>query len=174
MSEFYHTAYIDGTTEYKHDDMNVPLGELDQAINDLHGSKYFDFMGQYLGDVLNSGATLMQGITGRQMKLKANAPGSHLYIGTTPTAQRTFAIQRNGSQVGTVTVNPGHNWGLFTVSADVQFYNGDLLQLIAPNPADASMQDLSWNIILTRPDIDLQTTTTTTTQTTTTSTTTTV
>lgn len=172
MTTFYHTPYDDGTTEYKEDDMNVPLGELDSAINDLHGSKYFDFMGQYLGDVMNSGATLMQGLVGRQMKLKANAPGSHLYIGTTPTAQRTFAIQRNGTQIGTVTVNPGHNWGAFSVAADVAFINKDLLQLIAPNPADANMKDVSWNIILERVDIDLQTTTTTTTQSTTSTTTT--
>jgi hypothetical protein len=29
MSEFYHTPYDDGVTEYKEADMNVPLGELD-------------------------------------------------------------------------------------------------------------------------------------------------
>lgn len=168
MSTHHHTPWQDGVTEYKEADMGEPLEELDQAIEDLHGSKYFDFMGQYLGDVLNSGATLMQGLVGRQMKLKAGAPGSHLYIGTTPTAQRTFAIKRNGTQIGTVTVNPGHNFGQFSVSADVQFYNKNLLQLTGPSPADANMKDVSWNIILERPDISIQTTTTTTTATTTT------
>jgi hypothetical protein len=166
MSEFYHTPYSDGVTEYKAADMNAPLGELDQALNDIRGPRRFDFMGQYLGDVLNSGALLMQGITGRQMKLKAGAPGSKLYVGTGPTAPRVFSIKRNGVQVGTATVNTGGHWASFSVAADVQFYNGDLLELTGPNPADGSMQDVSWNIILERPDVADRTTTTTTTTTT--------
>jgi len=172
MSTHYHTPWVDGTTEYKADDMNVPLGELDQAINDIRGPRHYDFMGQYLGDILNSNALLMQGITGRYMILEAGAPGSKLRIGTPPTSQRTFTIKRNGSNIGSVVVNPGHNWGLFSVSSDVAFYNGDLLQLYGPNPADPSMQDVSWNIILTRVDLEFMTTTTTTTMTTTSTTTT--
>ena len=168
MSEFYHTPYDDGTTEYKEADMNVPLGELDQAVNDLHGTKYFDFVGQYLGDVLNSDALIMRSITGRQMVLKAAAPGSRLYVGTPPGAQAVFTIKRNGTQVGTITCNPGYNWGAYSVAADVAFFNGDKLELFGPNPFDASLVDASWNIILQRRDIDLQTTTTTTTETTTT------
>lgn len=173
MTTNYHTAYIDGTTEYKADDMNAPLSELDTAIGNLHGSKFYDFMGQYLGDIPNSGAVIMQGLVGRYMVLKANAPGSHLYVGTTPSGGPvTFTIRRNGSNIGTILVNPGHPRGEFSVAADTAFYNSDLIELVAPNPQDAAMQDISWNIILERVDQDLLTTTTTTTQTTTTTTTT--
>jgi hypothetical protein len=49
-----------------------------------------------------------------------------------------------------------------------------MLELYGPNPADASLQDVSWNIILARNDIEFMTTSTTTTATTTTTTTTTV
>lgn len=171
MSTHYHTPYDDGVTEYKDADMNVPLGELDQAINDIRGPKKYDFMGQYLGDVLNSDALLMQGLTGRQMVLKATAPGSKLYIGTAPTAQSVFTIKRNGVSIGTITVSAGGAWGSFTVTADVQFFNGDLLELYGPNPADSTLKDVSWNIILQRDDVADRTTTTTTTTTTSTTTT---
>lgn len=174
MSTHYHTPYSDGVTEYKAADMNDPLGDLDQAINDIRGPRKYDFLGQYLGDTLNSNALLKQGITGRYMVLKATAPGSKLYVATPPAAQAVFSIKRNGTQIGTITTNPGHNWGLFSVASDVAFFNGDLLQLYGPNPADASLQDVSWNIILEREDLEYMTTTTTTTETTTTSTTTTV
>ena len=171
MSTHYHTAWQDGITEYKAEDMNAPLSALDQAIDDLHGNKYYDFMGQYLGDILNSDALLMQGIVARYMVLKAGAPGSALYIGTPPTdGPATFTIKRNGATIGTIVTNPGHNQGQFIVSADVAFSNTDLLQLYGPNPADASLKDVSWNIILERADIGLMTTTTTTTETTTTTT----
>jgi len=171
MSEFYHTPYEDGVTEYKAADMNVPLGELDQALNDIRGPKYYDFMGQYLGDILNSNALLLQGLTARYMVLKAGAPGSHVYAGVATAAQAVFTIKRNGVQIGTVTINAGHNKGAFSVAADIAFYNGDLLELYGPNPADASMQDVSWNLILERPDpADITTTTTTTTTTSTTTT----
>lgn len=171
MSTHYHTAYVDGTTEYKADDMNIPLGELDQAINDIRGPKKYDFMGQYLGDVLNSGALLMQGIPGRYMVLESGAPGSRLYVGTSPASQRVFSIKRNGVQIGTVTCNPGHNWGAISVASSVAFYSGDLLELTGPSPADGTMKDVSWNFILSRVDAEVMTTTTTTTETTTTTTT---
>jgi hypothetical protein len=175
MSTNYHTPWEDGTDEYKAADMNVPLGELDAAIGARAGPKKYDYMGQYLGDVLNSNALLMQGLTGRYMVLVAGAPGSRLYVGTPPTdGPATFTIKRNGTTIGTVLTNPGSNWGAFTVSADVAFINGDMLELYGPNPADASLQDVSWNIILARNDIEFMTTSTTTTATTTTTTTTTV
>lgn len=168
MTTNYHTPWEDGVTEYKEADMGAPLEELDEAIGKARGPKKFDFMGQYLGDVLNSGALLMQGVVGRQMKLLAGAPGSRLYVGTGPTTSRVFSVKRNGVQVGTATVSTGGHWASFSVASDVQFYNGDLLELTGPSPADASMQDVSWNIILERPDIDDRTTTSTTTTTTTT------
>lgn len=39
MSTHYHTPWEDGVTEYKEVDMNAPLGELDQAIDDIRGPK---------------------------------------------------------------------------------------------------------------------------------------
>lgn len=179
MSDKYHTEFVDGTTEYKAADMGAPLGELDQAIDDLHGFKKYDFMGQYLGSTLNSAALMMRGVISRYVALKANAPDSEMYVGTPPTdGPATFIIRRNGSNVGTILVNPGHNRGAFTVASDVAFYHGDVIELLAPNPADASLQDVSWSIVLTRPDQDdmssTSTTTETSTSTTSTSTTTTV
>lgn len=171
MSTYYHTAYVDGTTEFKADDMNAPLGELDQALNDIRGPKKYDFVGQYLGDTLNSGALLMQSITARYIVLTAGAPGSRLYVDTPPASQRVFSIKRNGTQIGTVTCNPGHNWGAISVASDVAFYNGDLLELTGPDPADGTMKDVSWNFVLTRVDAEDMTTSTTTTTTTSTTTT---
>ena len=172
MTTNYHTAWVDGLSEYKAADMNTPLSDLDTAITSLHIPKYYDFIGQYLGDILNSNALLMQGLTARYMALKATAPGSKLYVVTAPTdGIATFTIKRNGSAIGTIAVALGGHWGVFTVSADVAFYNGDLLELYGPNPADAALKDVSWNIILQRPDSEQMTTTTTTTTTTSTTTT---
>ena len=171
MSENYHTPYADGVTEFRAADMNAPLGELDAAIGDIRGPQYYDFMGQYLGDVLNSNALLMQGIVARYMVLPLGAPGSELYTDTAPAAEAVFVIKRNDAQIGTITVAAGQHTGVFSVAADIAFYNSDLLQLYGPNPADGSLQDVSWNLILSRPDLLTMTTTTTTTTTTSTTTT---
>jgi len=37
MSSFHHDPWQDGTTQFKEDHMNVPLGQLDQVLNEVSG-----------------------------------------------------------------------------------------------------------------------------------------
>ena len=174
MTTNYHTPWVDGTSEYKEADMGAPLEELDEAVTALHVPKYYDHIGQYLDSKPNSGALLMRGVVSRYMVLEGGAARSEMYAGTLTTNPAVFTIQRNGQSIGTITMNPGHPRGAFSVATPVAFYSSDVLELVAPNPQDATLENISWNIVLMRPDIDLMTTTTTTTQTSTSTTTTTV
>jgi len=162
MSTHYHDPWEDGVTEYKAADMNAPLAQLDQAINDIRGPENYDFIGQYLASLISNGALLMQAIVGRYMYLPSGAAGSQLYAATAPTGSAQFTIKRNGSTIGTATIGVGGNWASFSVSSDVAFYNGDLLQLYGPASQDATLKDVSWNMIMTREDVGSMTTTTTT------------
>ena len=72
-----------------------------------------------------------------------NLSDSAAKCGTAASADAVFSIQKNGSQFATLTFHNGSSTGVFTNVADVVFAAGDLLGIIAPNPRDATLADIS-------------------------------
>jgi len=175
MSDNYHTPYVDDTTVYSAASMNAPLAEIDQKITDMDHKVWF-IAGNYLNSKPPNSALLLRVIIGQYMVLESGAPGSHAGCATQATAEVVLTIKRNGVSAGTITIAAGETTGSFTVAADKRFYAGDVLSVEAPASQDATMQDISVTLKLTRPPSYTSTTSTSTstTHTTTSTTTTTV
>ena len=162
MGANYHTAWIDGTTTYKAADMNAPLSSLDSQISNLSGKTWY-VAGNYVNAKPPNSALILRVIIGRYMELPSSAPGSYAGCGTAPTAQATLTIKKDGSSVGTITIDAAATTGSFTVASDVRFYPGETLSVEAPASQDATLKDISVTLKLTTPGSYTSTSTTTTT-----------
>lgn len=59
------------------------------------------------------------------------------------TADAVFSIEKNGSEIGTVTFEAGQSTGTFALVGGATFEKGDLLTVIAPDPQDATLFNVS-------------------------------
>jgi hypothetical protein len=59
------------------------------------------------------------------------------------TASTVFSLKKNGVEFGTLTFGIGATTGVFAAAADTSFSAGDILTVVAPNPRDATLADLS-------------------------------
>lgn len=87
-------------------------------------------------------ADILRFVAGRSFFIPSGAANSSAYARVAPTAAQDLDIQRNGVSVGTISFGAASNTGSFTVASDVQFTAGDRLAVIAPDPADATMEDI--------------------------------
>jgi hypothetical protein len=68
--------------------------------------------------------------------------GSRASVGTNPTATFNIDVRKNGSSVGTISISTGGAATFTTTGTTVSFAAGDLLTLVAPSPADATIARL--------------------------------
>jgi hypothetical protein len=62
---------------------------------------------------------------------------------TAATASTVFSICKNNTQFATLTFAPGATVGVFACATQTAFAAGDKLSIIAPNPRDATLGDIS-------------------------------
>lgn len=74
----------------------------------------------------------------------ANLSGSRLKVGTSPAATAVLSVQKNGTQVGTITIDTGGN-AAFSSSA-ISLSTSDELTVVAPASADAFLSDVRFTI----------------------------
>lgn len=78
-------------------------------------------------------------------------PTSSLSVATAEaaaTATTVFSIQRNGSEVGTVTFAAAGTTGTISVPTEVVFAAGDRLSIQAPDPADDTIESVGITLAL--------------------------
>jgi len=85
-------------------------------------------------------SALTWALVGRASTISAASPGS-AYARVLPTAAWTAIIQVNGVSQGTIQISTAGviTWG---IGADIVLVAGDRLELVAPNPADATAADI--------------------------------
>lgn len=97
------------------------------------------------------GVTLYRNVLARSVQLAGNALGSVGFCSVNPTATAVFDLLKNGASVGSVSISTG---GVFTFSTTgglaVSFVAGDRFELVAPSPQDATLQNISITLVLTR------------------------
>lgn len=72
---------------------------------------------------------------------------SQAHIGINPTTTATFSIKRNGTNVGSIVVNPTGAVSFATLGgAGVGFSAGDVLTVVAPDPADATLANCAFTL----------------------------
>ena len=79
----------------------------------------------------------------RTVVLPVGLSGSQAYADVTATAASSLNLQKNGVSFGSIDFAIGSNAGTFTSASEVSFAVGDRLSVIAPNPADATLADLT-------------------------------
>jgi hypothetical protein len=92
-----------------------------------------------------AGQTLMKIKMTRQVVFPMDFVGSQAApADVQATATATFSIQKNGVQVGTATYAAAGVVPTFDSASDVTFATGDTLAVIAPSPADATLEGVNF------------------------------
>ena len=177
MSENYHTPYEDGLTEYKAEDMNYPLGQLDTKITSLNN----DFSAYIIACFwpyrpLASQVIMSHQFTDVEAIFYTDLDHSQASSIESATAETVFTLNKNDGAIGTVTWGAAESDGVFSFAADVEFEEGDVFDIVAPASQDATLAKIRFSIkgfksamITTTSTTSTSTSTTTTTSTTSTS-----
>ena len=72
-----------------------------------------------------------------------NFSGSAGSVGTNPTSSFVLTVQKNGSNVGNVTISTGGSFTFNSGNTIVSMASGDQLRIVAPSVADATIQNVS-------------------------------
>lgn len=87
----------------------------------------------------------------RAFILPGNASGSKGTVGTNPTSTAAFDVLKNGSSIGSISVSTGGVFTFTTTSGNpVSFAVDDILAIVAPTSADATMADIGVVFVMTR------------------------
>lgn len=73
--------------------------------------------------------------------LPSSLTGSTGDAGTVATASTVFSIKKNGTEIGTATYAAGGTVPTFAASSSTSFAVGDVLSVVAPGTADATLAD---------------------------------
>lgn len=76
----------------------------------------------------------------------AGLGASYGTAGTAATAAASFAIAKNGSNVGTMDFAIGATNATFTMTTATSFGGGDVLTIVAPGTPDATLANLAWTL----------------------------
>ena len=101
--------------------------------------------GAYPG-TLGPGERVFHFIASVPFTLEQNLPDSQGKAKTAAASQADFAILKNGTGIGTLRFAAGASSATFVFGAAVPFSGGDELEILAPDPADATLADLAWTL----------------------------
>lgn len=99
--------------------------------------------------LMNNGEILFEFVSTDAITLPINLTGSYAKANTAATASTTVTINKNGGSIGTIDWSVAGTVGTFTFSAGVNLIAGDVLQLVAPNPADVTLANVGVNFAAT-------------------------
>lgn len=168
MTSLYHTPWTDGVTQWTATDMNFPLGQLDQAIDNLNNeietsvqiNNYL--LAVFVPGSLDSSQLLVRHVfTPISASFAAGFTGSKARARVAPVGEVVFSIKRNGVQVGTCTFAAGSLLGVFASAAVTEMIENDYLDLVAPAGVDGTIEDIAFTLKGTKDDSLTPTTTTT-------------
>lgn len=102
-----------------------------------------------------AGELIWQGVANRAMSLAAGNDGAFAYLETASSASPNivFSIQKNGTEIGTITFAPSGHSGSFNIPAATSFNEGDRYSLKVTASANAVAADLSVTLPFVRTDI---------------------
>ncbi len=85
----------------------------------------------------------------RPMTIAANFAGSNVTCGTNPTAPASYAVLKNGTAAGTITLSTACALS-GTTSGTLSFNAGDRMAITAPASADSTLSDVALSVAATR------------------------
>lgn len=111
----------------------------------------FDAHAFYPG-VPSASAKVLRVPIARAVTFAANFSGSYFAASANATATTVFDVQKNGSSIGSVSIAAGGTTATFTTTSGTSksFAAGDVLAIIAPGTADATLADVGFVLAGTR------------------------
>lgn len=93
-------------------------------------------------------AKVLRYVFNRTVVFQDDFAGSRATADTAATASTVFSIKKNGTSIGTITFASSGTTGTFaTTGSTVEtFAAGDVLSIVAPGSADATLADISFNL----------------------------
>jgi hypothetical protein len=95
-------------------------------------------------------AKVFQFVVPRAISFPVNLAGSLAKAGTAATSAASFTLGRNGTNIGTVDFAAGSATATFTLPGGAAFAAGDVLEMLAPGPQDATLADVSITLMAAR------------------------
>jgi hypothetical protein len=117
------------------------------AVASSAGTNPYDIAG-YMPGLPTAGQTLFRVEMVRSVTLPVGLAGSRAVCQSAPTAAVTLPIKQNGTSIG--SINFAATSGTFTFGSSVVLSAGDVFELDAPTPADATFAGPSYTITGTR------------------------
>jgi hypothetical protein len=126
----------------------------DGAVNGLFragsGAPVYDF-GMVANETPEAGAVMGKVVMSRALVIPAALAGSVAHAETPPDDAFVIAVTRNGTAIGSVTLNPDASVGLSTAGgAPIMIAPGDIIRFLAPAVADPSIAGISLTIAARR------------------------
>jgi hypothetical protein len=100
-------------------------------------------LSMFIPGVHGDGALMAQLVFDRDVAFAENFSGSEGYSQVTATAETVLDLQKNGSNVGTITFTDAGNTAAFALAGGATLAAGDRLAIVNQNPADGTLADLS-------------------------------
>ncbi len=93
-----------------------------------------------------AGAVLVRFPMPRAVRFPASMAGSQGSAAVTASATSVFSIKKNGTEFATMQFAASANTATFTAASATDFAAGDILTIVAPNPADSTLADLGFSL----------------------------
>lgn len=147
------TVYDDGETGWK---FVVPIEGTVAYVQDedteyqYSGSAWalsrpYIVAGFYAG-VLEDSALCLRHTFVMAANFPAGLTGSYSKAGTAATAETIFDIKKNGSSVGSITFAISGSTGTLAMASATSFAAGDVLTIVGPSTADATLADVDFSL----------------------------
>jgi hypothetical protein len=107
-------------------------------------------VGLHLPDLGTAGALLAEIVLARPVDFPAEFSGSTGYARIAATAETVLDVQKNGSNIGTVTFAAAASTPVFALPSVTSFAAGDRLGIVNEDPADATLAGVSLTFAGTR------------------------
>lgn len=115
------------------------LEEIEQVIF----PPVYDVASTYPG-LLGAGDVVLRYPFPRKVEFPTGLTDSRAVAGIAPTGTATFSLRRNNVQVGTLTFSGGSTTGSFSMAGPTLFSPGQVLTVVAPNPANSTLADVGF------------------------------
>ena len=105
----------------------------------------YDIGGSVAGSP-GAGAILIRFPVPRAVRFPAALAGSQGVAAVTASATAVFSIRKNGTEFATMQFAASASTATFTAATATDFAAGDILTIVAPNPADSTLADIGFSL----------------------------
>jgi hypothetical protein len=110
-------------------------------------SNEFIELSVFAAGVLDNSEVIFSHIVTRDLKLSSGLAGSRAKSIGAATASTVLNIKKNGTNVGTITFAASGSTGTFAMATATSFTGGDILTIVGPATADATLASVSISLL---------------------------